>query len=426
VDSSAPDWNLPEWPDEYRIEFKALGEYELDTSDQPVRIYRPAGIHTEIIIPDDYAKALDSTRPLRSFLAGDVAAAGQPDAKDASISVEHIGDPLPEHFLSLLDLLPDSSDIKAIVVLDRPNPNDPRHREESGNPIFTSAASAANGVITFFSPKLTHLLGEEFLHESSHILGEHFEGEMQWFGIAAAIEAGGYKHRDRAALNLEENWAVHLGECVLGGSSESFAIFCERAPLRASVLGMVLRRLLENETSATSHAALGRRATHLNARVRHRALDSLRANEGSAAIRLALALLNGEPLTGFENLTSLDLSGAWLGRRHMDSLPAFSSLEELEVSNTLLTRGSLTFLDKLPNLRRLNLRANDLWASDVSKLRHLQNLQWLDIGMTKINSSAIVALAGMKALRYLNVEGTELVGSADDLRRLLPDCEVVS
>ena len=46
--------------------------------------------------------------------------------------------------------------------------------------------------------------------------------------------------------------------------------------------------------------------------------------------------------------------------------------------------------------------------------------------MTKINSSAIVALAGMKALRYLNVEGTELVGSADDLRRLLPDCEVVS
>ena len=454
-------WDLPTWPEDYATDGDRLGPYQLETRrflaavpgiagpflgvpdfqrralttrERKVRVYRPAGTSAEIVVPEDYAASLDSTRRIRSFLAGDLSEAAAPAAADASIGITVIDDALPEHFVSLLDLLPDNRFVEAVILLDEPNPADAWHRQASGDPSFRSAASAANGLVTFFSPKLRHLLAEEFLHEVAHVFGERLEGEMGWFRIAANLEEGGYIHRDRAGLSLEENWAVHLGECVLGGRSESFQRFCGEAPLRAAVLGMVVSRLLENDqASASRHVALASRGAYLNSALRSHALDSLRAiaknlerdaGERNRAMRLLLALLRGEPLVGFDDVVSLDLSGAWLGRIHMESLRALTAIEELDLSDTLLGRGGLEFLASFPKLRRLNLRGNELWTSDMYQLRRLPALEWLDVGMTRINSSSIADFARLKTLRTLSVDGTDFGDSAEALHSLLPKCDV--
>jgi hypothetical protein len=432
METLPPEWQLPAWPDDYHIDAAALGTSVLSARGQLVRVYQ-AGRHTEIIIPAEYAAALDSTRKLRAFLSGEAMSAEDGSGDDQPIDALVLTHALPEHFLSLIALLPDPYPLKAVVLVNHANPDDPHHRETAGDHSFVSAASARDGTITFFSPLLRPMLSEEFLHEAAHLYAEHYEGEMRWYRVAAELEAGGYVQRARAALRLEEDWAIHLGECVLGGSAESFARFCEGAPLRAAVIGRLMRRLLDgNGESLTAARALRARSHHLNSVVRARTITILQAlvpvtldaDECNRTIQLLLALLEGEPLTALETVTSLDLSGAWLGRAEMQSLRGLPALRELDLSGTMLIRGSLEFLVTLPTLRILNLRGNELWTSDMEHVAQLSALESLDIGCTRVNASAIGSVGRMRSLRVLHVDGTELAESVNELRALLPECDV--
>jgi hypothetical protein len=140
VETLPPAWQLPAWPEDYHVDAAALGPYMLAARGQLVRIYH-AGRHVEIVIPDDYGRALDSTRRVRAFLSGELTSAVDRSDDDLPIDTDVLTHALPEHFLSLIDLLPDPYPLRAVVLVNHTNPDDPHHRHAAGDPSFVSAAS---------------------------------------------------------------------------------------------------------------------------------------------------------------------------------------------------------------------------------------------------------------------------------------------
>ena len=395
-----------------------------------MRVYEvPHYPHLRIALPEDYALALDSIRRIRTFLNG-ASVDGVP--ADSVVDASLLQRALPEDIVSLLQLAPPTSVVDAIILLDEPNPADAWFRQSSGNAEFISAASASNGVITLYRAERHAELRDYLFHEVAHLLGEWSELDMHWFAIAANVEAGGYMHRDRAAANLAENWAVHLGECVLGEDSEPFVRFCHEAPLRAATLGHLLSRFFEEGHDRWNEPAAERRAVHLSAVVRARAMEVLRIqlaecdydDPRDTRLHLLLALASGAPLFGFEARTQLDLSNSLLTSRALASLADFSSLAELDLSGTLIGRGGLEKLPALPRLRHLDLHGMKLFSSDMRRLEALPSLDWLDVSGTQINVSSLPTFTRLRALRFLRISCTEIAGSASNLRDALPWCVV--
>jgi formylglycine-generating enzyme required for sulfatase activity len=235
----------------------------------------------EILLPERYAQVLDPIREFRRRLSG-VAEGPVP-----AIQPELLRRALPEDFVPLLDAAPDIDFINHLLILDEQNPYNPWFRQLVGDPGFISAASANPGSMMFFARDQGATLHDEFMYAWSHCFRYERDDDVRFFAIAAELEsAGGYCHRQRALENVDENWALHLGECVLGKDDDAFQRFTEGAPLRAAVLGVALRPFFELRRSVATEPwldadaiahwlAVAERVDHLNAVVRDRALGFL-------------------------------------------------------------------------------------------------------------------------------------------------------
>ncbi len=215
-------------------------EFLVDATDLPaekVRIYKPEGYQTLIIIPESQIALHDKVRALRKGLTSDdyttrmsaeAAAKANPDWQKVI---------LPEDILKQLDSLPDKGHgIKKIVMADKPSANDAYRTVEASSEgritegvmtkgRFVSAAHAnieAHEIVIF--PSTTpRSLNENLRHEWSHIFEGKAPTDRRLFDVARSVERRGgkpYYDRPYAAFDANtagsEDWAVHVGEVMLG------------------------------------------------------------------------------------------------------------------------------------------------------------------------------------------------------------------
>ncbi len=235
------------------------------TRETATRVYRVDTLATDIVVPEAYARRLDSVRSLRLQAEQRVtehsttAELGRvAQAKLALKSDPYANRMLPEDFIPLLEALPEPNLVKRLVLLDERNPQDRWYRQIYRENFESAASAGQNGQVTFYVKERDRPGAEwvgrgEMGHEWSHLLKSKLAAESQLFDLACQIESaerGGYFSRDYARAVLvahqphEENWAVHLGERFLHADADIFASSVEQMPLRAVVMARAVSRSL--------------------------------------------------------------------------------------------------------------------------------------------------------------------------------------
>lgn len=405
-------------------------EYEDVT--RPVRVYTAKEGGTEIIVPEDYASALEGVRRLRQLQEG------QAIAKSGSSEIDPalLKRALPEDILAALELLPDRTLVRRVILSNEANPEDAIHREKTGDAAFESAAATSRfGEVTFFKRNVDAFLAEDLFHEWAHVLKYEKPALSRMFDMAAEFEKDGYFSRERGKVDADENWAVHMGEQLLNPSQAEFRALVEKAPLRALVLGRALKSALDSSIFESPNAeAMRSRVEFIEKHAGPRALAQLSEKittaegaEQQAAAKLLLYLENGSTLARLQAPTTLDLANELLGDAHIRGLRSMSALEDLNLTRLLFTDAGAEIFPTLTGLRRLSLRDTRAGNAALMYIKDLPRLEELDLARTQVSDSAVPWLAQMKNLRLLNLTGTRLSARGlSELERGLPKTHVVN
>lgn len=258
----------------------------LKTHEQDFRIYQVDGGKAEIALPEAYAKQLDAVRDLRikaeqrSVLddlprGHDIAVMTMVKDNNANLFrsyfdaeqtsqvlpiiwariklAEHpLGTrALPEDFVSLLDEVPTTNNIKRLNIWDSPSPLDAWHGQEHGSTDFKAAATAleSQGRIDFFKTNRTDrgsssfrdILRGSFFHEHSHLVPPRDNTYDQ----ASLLEKDGYYTTEYSKTDNGERWAEDRAKAFLHPDVDKFLEFAQEAPLRSVVIAHELRRQLD-------------------------------------------------------------------------------------------------------------------------------------------------------------------------------------
>lgn len=423
----------PEPPGGYRgaEDFAQRGGERVET---PVRVYPVEGHKTVIVVPEEYARGLDRVRAVRLRAErGDSAVSGQvPD-------ITLLNRALPEDFIPLLDRLPDSSIVKRVVLRNDVNPADYLHRLESGNPTFVSDATATpRGDMTFYRYNLTPNLAVDGKHEWSHIVKYNRGLEGRLFELAEQLEKFGYHSRGRALVNSDENFAVHLGEDVLGHNPAKIKQLVEEAPIRTLIMGRALARTLElvpgERRSVPGYEHAQQRLQMLEQQnYQQRGIEQLNriatGNEPAAAetaAKLMVSLGEGRNATGGPSSLSFARSSIF-GDYHFSQMRTWDWLQSLDVSRTNVGRQRYFHdIAEIPKVDTLSLASTMVENSSLAPVSRMQTLRSLDLSGTRIDDGSIVHLSRMPQLLILDLTGTKV--SSTGLQRLqqaLPTTEIV-
>jgi hypothetical protein len=403
---------------------RAYSDSAVQSIEIPVRTYSvgTAMAHeSTIVVPEAHAQELDKVREAR--------------LRDASL----VDRALPEDLVPMLLHLPDPTVVQIVVLRNDINPYDGWHGHEAGDPDFVSVASTSYGSrIEIFRRLADEDLWLEFLHEWAHLLHVSEPVHFRKFRHASKVEEGSAVSetvlRERAKVSPEEHWAVALGEALLNPLHLVFAQFAHAAPVRALVLGRMLRevvlRLPWPRPKWPYFRALDRRLEYIRQRIEPLAFQRLVAHAADppseaneAAIRLLVTLGEGARLKAIPNLT-LCLSHESLGEHHVKCLAGGSyahvdlsmtgnlshfeflrgndSVKTLDVSGCDRGQAALWLVPTLPALERLSMRGTDVYDSDLCRyLSQAKNLKFLDLTWTKVTSRGV-----------------------NELRQTLPDLEI--
>jgi hypothetical protein len=313
-------------PKERAIEFKRLGIETIDdfyekalTEERTVKmtVFKVEGFdQLKILIPADYVKTLDQVRELRRL------AEASPLKAQAALDQLHLKEMtsffesersearkilhayetavLPENILQHVKDLPDGGKlIKQIIISDKPNPSDAWHTQEyclkktgKANEEFRSLATADShkGGITFH-PDILHrkndVLKHILNHEWSHLL-EAFSKVRSSFDAAANLENARRERGEKGAFigsyaeyNNNENWAVHIGEVLLGSGQQAtdrFIGFVQLAKesgdskLKVLIMAKALEETIANterNQSSTTPDAIQKQREAVKARIEY-------------------------------------------------------------------------------------------------------------------------------------------------------------
>lgn len=130
-------------------------------------------------------------------------------------------------------------------------------------------------------------------------------------------------------------------------------------------------------------------------------------------------------LQGLAHLDSLILSGTRITDAGLAHLRPLNKLVLLNLSSTRIAGIGLESLKSLGNLESLNLSLTQITDAGLAHLRGLTKLTTLSLYDTDVNAAALAALKQMTSLRELNLRQTDFgKANADELRRVLPKCDV--
>jgi hypothetical protein len=418
-----------------------LLDQAFETTAVPARIYRSNAGTQEVMVPETYAKDLDVVREQRLQLESNI--------EDAMRAFSWLGShplgsrALPEDIFLIIDALPTTMFMDRVILSGAPNPYDVLYKRKYGNDFVSAADTGQNGTMIFYQRNVDRYLAEEVFHEWAHMLQQHDRQSSTLFDLAAKLERDGYYAREYAK-NPGENWAVHLGEQLMGLSGASLWTFAHSAPIRAVVLARALAeamrqgrnvgnassrqeefserlRMIDTEVLPMARARLGEIATRSKsidrAEVETLAGPLLRLGWWAgvnACIRNAhdatmLLTFIGTPddLAGLSHIVKLNLSGIPLRAENLAQLRYLPNLRHLDISYSGLGKVAMHCLAGLP-LETLNMVGTGLALTALYPLLcHVKSLRSLDVSNTYLYDNAAPLLAHM-TLEYLNVKGTSM------------------
>lgn len=258
----------------------------LRTEQQDFRIYKVDGGKTEIAVPESYAKQLDEVRALRIRAEKPSVLDDLPPGHHISVQqmvkdnnaglfrsyfnaeetqqvlpviwariklAEHpLGNrALPEDFVSLMDELPTTNNIKRLTIWDTRSPYDNWFSQEHSTPNFKAAATAteSEGKMDFFqtdradrahSPFREIVRGSIF-HEHGHLVPPR----DNMYETASLLEKDGFYPTAYSKMNNSERWAEDRSKAFLHPDVDKFLEFAQEAPIRSTVIARELRQQLE-------------------------------------------------------------------------------------------------------------------------------------------------------------------------------------
>jgi hypothetical protein len=270
------------------------------------KVYTVEGHTTKIVVPEDYANQLTAVRALRKeaqyppeyaalsqeqkemvFMAmknGDASGLQKTmSAADVSkyirvyqakfaLSKHPLGDrALPEDLVPILDALPNRSHIKEMHLLDTRNVGDVWKSLVYDAPGFQAAATVGReGIVSLYQQAHGSVLYNNIFHEWAHVAKWQSPAFSKLFDLASVVDhedinvdqaatakrratepasesvtaRGMYYPNLHSTRSQDENFAVGLGEEVMGSDPDALFDYVARAPVRGMVLANVLDRNL--------------------------------------------------------------------------------------------------------------------------------------------------------------------------------------
>ena len=176
----------------------------LESVEFDVRVYRPEGHSTRIVLTEDYAQKLDEVRNVH--LAAQYSGESLIEWSDSPL--RHRA--RPEDFAEHLDELPDSSYIKEIYLLDWDNAFDPWLIFKGG--CKSLAAATKHGNVEFYRAEQNGWLGLNVKHEWIHLAYARFRQLVAAWTNACNSEWYEWLPDQNALKSVEEHCAL-LARC---------------------------------------------------------------------------------------------------------------------------------------------------------------------------------------------------------------------
>jgi hypothetical protein len=388
-----------------------FAEKGLETKSTPSRIYSSADQFVEVIVPEQYAKQLDTVRELRRQLETETSTEKSVQIR-TQLQDHPLGDrALPEDIFAIVDALPTKNVINRVVLSNEPNPYDVWFKQKYG-PNFVSAADTdKNGDITFYQRSVDRYLAEEMFHEWGHHAGRSNKQMHRLFEIARKFEPDGTFSREYAK-QPGEALPVNLGEQMMGLSGPAALQFGLEAPIRTAVLSRGLRQALQAGYAMHEPSSLTepftRRLDKFDAEIgpiaRAKLIETANQSADPIAAHDAALLLAfiGKPadLARLTKTESLNLSQIPLTPEIVEGLQYISSLRRLNLDHTGIKGDELGSLVKQP-LESLSLSGLNIMNYHLYPVARIKTMQSLDISGTLINDGAVPILSNM-TLKFLD------------------------
>ena len=347
----------------------------MDFADVPHRVYEIDGLKTRIKVPEEYAARLDEVRELRRRMetpgtyhdlpmgakAEMQAAAQKGDATGFTkwIPKEEVARTidmldalfkfnkhplrdrvLPEDMIPALEALPQSNLLKEIILTDKSHDTDMFSRVQYEDENFSSAATITpTGKMSFPKAIMDGSFGQYVSHELSHMTKWANATFSKMFNQAHGVDLveGNINHKksrlarrndpgqtsveepsifhpsEHAGRNLDEAWAVPMGEYFMGNEPDMLLVYASRAPVRS----LVLSAALEHGIKTGGKVEPGSLRENLLKRAEH--IDDV--VKPLAQAQLVQTIKSGTPE---QKLAALDLLGRFGNASHIDELRAFA------------------------------------------------------------------------------------------------------
>lgn len=347
----------------------------MDFADVPHRVYEIDGLKTRIKVPEEYAARLDEVRELRRRMetpgayhdlpmgakAEMQAAAQKGDATGFTkwIPKEEVARTidmldalfkfnkhplrdrvLPEDMIPALEALPQSNLLKEIILTDKSHDTDMFSRVQYEDENFSSAATITpTGKMSFPRAIMDGSFGQYVSHELSHMTKWANATFSKMFDQAHGVDLveGNINHKksrlarrndpgqtsveepsifhpsEHAGRNLDEAWAVPMGEYFMGNEPDMLLVYASRAPVRS----LVLSAALEHGIKSGGKVEPGSLRENLLKRAEH--IDDV--VKPLAQAQMVQTIKSGTPE---QKLAALDLLGRFGNASHIDELRAFA------------------------------------------------------------------------------------------------------
>ena len=415
-----------------------------DNQVPPDRVYEVMGHDTRIVVPEEYAIELDLVCQVRLAIE-----AGASRLESLPPQPRMVTRALPEHFVAALDCLPDSRLIQRLLLLNHASPNEQEFGRMAGDPNLVVLATAhETGDVMFYRCNRTSKLLSDLTHEWAHLVKYDRPLESEMFRLTEELEKFGYHARDRAFVNNEENFAVHLGEEMLHTDFARLELLAAKAPLRTMVMGQALAAVLRHTALPRSPAceAAIQRAVWVMDHVRPRGVDLLvamaRSDAGTPiaecadsehvahqAAELLVYLGEGRRLrNAVRGPEAISFSRSrCFNYSSIAAMEGWTWLRTLDLTGTFGARSPmLNPLGMIGQLETLILNHSDLRAGPCRDLCKVPTLKRLEVRGTLLDDGACVYIGTMTGLTYLDLRHTGITSrGVEYLRSHLPGAEIV-
>ncbi len=247
------------------VDFIKRGIVKIPTA---VRTYHAGEGSVPIVIPEEYAKDLDSLRNNSNELTPE---------RQLELQ-QRVG---PSDVAEALVYLPDRSYFKKVIISDKPNPDDTWVTQDykEGKEPFVSAMGVLRGEVALYKKNKDVYFQGDLKHEWSHELHDrHYDEPLSWgFGNAVDLEKNEWSARDYMRRSKKDQFAV-TGERMLGTDEAEFLEATEKAPLRSIFYMKALEKALQEvapENRSVAHDEYARRVSYVQTHVIPKAMEKL-------------------------------------------------------------------------------------------------------------------------------------------------------